>query len=274
MNNIEKILEKEYSFYNKLDKEEKDDFWRDLSILRKNNILKEDLEVNGVGTNKIKLNEYNYSSFDLTKLKTLYEVDYEEFLFKKSENPNIYEDYDCDLPSVFYRMIYKEKFFQGELTSLNLFVYDEIVNELTNFVDKIFNTETDFDFDFKKIEDSIYSTVSFNNNFYFNEEKCEIFDKWFFEYKNNFYKTINLNNEKKFKNKCFIEKKIDFENEEIINIIFSNAEVCKNINFETFMEDVEENSGSFLLIENFISENFEIEKKVILNKIKEIFNQD
>ena len=38
------------------------------------------------------------------------------------------------------------------------------------------------------------------------------------------------------------------------------------------MEDVEENSGSFLLIENFISENLESEKKVILNKIKEIFN--
>ena len=268
-NNIEEILNKEFSFYNKLDEEEKQDFWSRLSDVRKNLILKEDLEKNGFGKNKIKLTEYNYSFFDLSIEKTLYDVYYKEFLFQKSENTTNDEEYKYYLSQVFFRMIYNNKFYQGFLYSLNYFVYEEIEEILSDFIDNIFNTELNFDF--IKQENTIYSTLSLNHKYYFNQEKIEKFEKWFLEHKEKMFNNFKLDEENKFKNKCFIDIKRNFENEEIIKIIFSGEEILKKINFENFMDNVEENSGSFLLIENYIKEFVEKEKKVILDKIKEIF---
>lgn len=293
MKNLEEISEKFEQFflsekYNvDTTKEDYDDILQDDVLFEYN---KHTVYLRGIGDNYFYLNE-SLDEEGMLKFRTLYDYDYDDFVFQskciheytEEENKNKgietpefkIPDYVMRLYANWARCVWKEengndKFYYLILNSLSAHVYMDIEEAIQNKISELIPHEYVPGKDHGKKSKGGFSwnmEIDANGK----EKFLEELRLRSYTYLKDIYKELQEKYELKKYNSTWIIKKEDDPIDPSMTIIFSDKNVIKNINFETFQKNVVDNMKQpFEIIENEIKEEVEKANNFIESQYKDI----
>lgn len=233
---VEKILTKKVSFYKKLNKEEKEDFWRMISDYERYRVLLKHQKKVGFGKDKISITEYGVNE-KLSKFKNLKQWDKANYKYQlKHGQTHLDKSYKLYLFGDWCRLVEDKKLIYGEIFSVSSHIFDRVSDKLQKFENGLYPHKTKFKF--VKNDDGKTYSMNSKTNAYGKEEELERFSKFRMDFeRKKLDPKIRKYILKNFQNKTYriAYKKPTFDNFHLF--LFSDNKALKHCKFETFLDD-------------------------------------
>jgi len=118
------------------------DIWKDLPLSKLDNLNWAKLLTSGIGENHIFLNESMAENKSLLDFNSLYDFDYEDYLFQEQANKNEFKNYKArDYYALRFsrwaRLIINDQFYYATLYSLAGYLTDEIEDKSHDYIEQL-----------------------------------------------------------------------------------------------------------------------------------------
>jgi hypothetical protein len=224
----------------------------------------------GVGKNKLWFNEFNHEEV-VRKFKNLYDYDYDNHVFQSNpENkPDVnIPEYKMRLNGCWARAFINDTFSYLSLNSIASHISFELENFANDIVDELIpNRFVEGKDNNKETEGGFLWDMKIDANG---------LEGQYDELVNRKYTILNdffIRNQENFNNQAmnciwFEYKHYEGDDSPVLNIVFSNKEILKSIEFETFEDSCKE----FLVKDNRLEEIIKLQKITLKRVIEEAYN--
>lgn len=221
--------------------ENADEIWRELPLSKLDNLNWAKLLVTGIGDDTILLNESMAENVSLLDFNSLYDYDYDDYLFQEQANKKEFKNYTArDYYALRFsrwaRLIINDQFYYANLYSLAGYLIDEVEVKSRDFIEKLIPHEyIEGKENGKQVKDGFCWDIQVDAA---GKEKQldELKSRW---YKHTQQRWLELSREFTHEPPAVFVEEINQKGELNRNYIFNNEEALKQIRWKHFLADCE-----------------------------------